>query len=68
MIYKTGDAIEVRINTWDLSQENWEPGIFLSYLPCKIGYSFNVRLDDGFVINGVNPKCVRKKNEKEEKI
>ena len=63
MKYKSGDAIEIRINSGDLSQEKWEPGVFISYVPAKIGYRYNVCLENGIKLDGVNQDCIRKINE-----
>jgi hypothetical protein len=60
--FKSGDKIEIRINSADLSQEKWKPGVFLSYVPAKIGHNYNVCLENGEIMYGVKPDCVRKKS------
>ena len=32
-MYKSGDEIEIQIWNTDLSQYEWKPGIFMSYVP-----------------------------------
>ncbi len=60
--YVSGDEIEIRINTGDLSVEKWEPGTFQSYIPCNgPGCRVNVTMDNGINLKGIKPECIRKK-------
>lgn len=61
ILYKSGDKIEIELNTPDLSGNKWVPGIFQSYIAASDrAYRFNVILDNGIKLNGVAPECVRK--------
>ena len=60
--YKTGELVEVRLNSSDMSIEKWVPAIFKSYISATDRpYRFNIELTNGIKLNGVTPECVRKK-------